>query len=400
LQAASGFHFQPQPVRPGEGPDRLVLERVDLQFSQAPVLDEEQHAADQVPVLAKDRRLIRNRVGDSVVRRLLVDSQLYRRAPAAATTHHPGGRNLLEKLIAPVEIRMVQQCSNDRDLLRFQRSRRQLAEGIAIVPTPYDYDALVPASDAKKTPRSPKRSCFVVSAFGATPEDQRRHKQVLRHLVRKVLGDRFDVVRADEIDEEGLITNQIIEHLLDDDLVVADLTGLNPNVFYEVAVRHAVQKPIVHLITSGEEIPFDVANMRAVPYALDDPDALEAAQEELARKVKSIEEADWVAAPNPISAAREVSLLQSSEQPEARAAGDILSAVGELRDEVRALSRRVPSVDAQRVQQSFKGPSIKEMVIQYLIANGPSSIRELRESIPASEDSVRRVLHQLAERAM
>lgn len=72
------------------------------------------------------------------------------------------------------------------------------------------------------------------------------------------------MVRADEIDDEGLITNQIIEHLIEDDLVVADLTGLNPNVFYEVAVRHAARKPIVHLITTGQDIPFDVANMRAV----------------------------------------------------------------------------------------------------------------------------------------
>jgi hypothetical protein len=235
-----------------------------------------------------------------------------------------------------------------------------------------------------------KRNCFVVSAFGATPDDQRRHKQVLRHLVRKVLGDRFHVVRADEIDDEGLITNQIIEHLLDDDLVVADLTGLNPNVFYEVAVRHAVQKPIVHLITAGEEIPFDVANMRAVPYALDDPDALETAQEELGRKVRSIEEADWIAAPNPISAAREVSLLQGSEQPEARAAGDILAAVGELRDEVRALSRRVPPADAQR-------GTVKELVARYLDEHGPSGTNELAAGVSASQNGIRRAVQQLEQ---
>jgi len=133
-------------------------------------------------------------------------------------------------------------------------------------------------------------------------------------------------------------------------------------VFYEVAVRHAVQKPIVHLITVGEEIPFDIANMRAVSYALDDPDALEEAQEELGRKVKAIEEADWVAAPNPISAAREVSLLQGSEQPEARAAGDILAAVGELRDEVRGLTRRIPS--------AAPASPLRERVARYLIKDG------------------------------
>jgi len=232
----------------------------------------------------------------------------------------------------------------------------------------------------------------VVSAFGANPDDQRRHKQVLRHLVRKVLGDRFHVVRADEIDEEGLITNQIIEHLLDDDLVVADLTGLNPNVFYEVAVRHAVQKPIVHLITAGEEIPFDIANMRAVSYALDDPDALEEAQEELGRKVKAIEEADWVAAPNPISAAREVSLLQGSEQPEARAAGDILAAVGELRDEVRGLTRRIPP--ATQVSP------LREKIAKYLIeVGGAKSSPELAKALEVDRRAIVVALRKLEREA-
>jgi hypothetical protein len=186
-----------------------------------------------------------------------------------------------------------------------------------------------------------QRTCFVVSAFGSSADEQRSHNQVLRHLVQKVLEPTYNVVRADQIDDEGLITNQIIEHLLEDDLVIADLTGLNPNVFYEVAVRHAARKPIVHLITQGQEIPFDVANMRAVPYALHDPDVLEEAQDDLKRKVRAIEASDFEAAPNPVSAAHDVWLLRESEQPDVREAGDFLASLNELRDEVRALSRRV-----------------------------------------------------------
>jgi hypothetical protein len=237
--------------------------------------------------------------------------------------------------------------------------------------------------------RDASRRCFVVSAFGANVDEQRRHKQVLRHLVQKVLGTRFRVVRADEIDDEGLITNQIIEHLIDDDLVIADLTGLNPNVFYEVAVRHAARKPIVHLITQGQEIPFDIANMRAVQYALDDPDLLETAQGELARKVKAIEDNDWQAAPNPISVARDVWLLQESEQPEIRAAGDILAAVGELRDELRLQSKRGSQI-----------PAAPTLVTQSLVnrvrANEPISFDELHLFFPIfSESELKRELNQL-----
>lgn len=210
---------------------------------------------------------------------------------------------------------------------------------------------------------SPRR-CFVVSAFGNAPDAQRRHKQVLRHLVRKVLEPAYSVVRADEIDDEGLITNQVIEHLLSDDLVVADLTGLNPNVFYEVAVRHAARKPIIHLVTKGQEIPFDVANMRAVLYTLEDPDVLEEAQSELRRKVQAIEESDFKAAPNPISAARDVALLLDSEQPEAKDAGELLAAFHELRDEVRGLARRIGADGLPEGQLPVtRGPSVQQLVL-------------------------------------
>ena len=202
---------------------------------------------------------------------------------------------------------------------------------------------------------SVEKQCFVVSAFGSTAEEQTRTKQVLRHLIRKVLTPRgYSVVRADEIDDEGLITNQIIEHLLDDHLVVADLSGRNPNVFYEVAVRHAARKPIIHLISVGESIPFDIANMRAVSYALDDPDLLEQAQQELDRKAAAIEASDGEAALNPITVARNVALLRGSDEPEARVAGDVLSALNDLRDDVRSLSRRVASEPASTTRLSLE----------------------------------------------
>jgi hypothetical protein len=47
------------------------------------------------------------------------------------------------------------------------------------------------------------------------------------------------------------------------------MTGHNPNVFYELAVRHGANKPVVHMIAKGENIPFDVAANRAIYYTLD-----------------------------------------------------------------------------------------------------------------------------------
>lgn len=239
---------------------------------------------------------------------------------------------------------------------------------------------------------SSRKTCFVVSAFGASGEEQRVYKQVLRHVVQKVLEPGYDVIRADQIDDEGLITNQIIEHLLEDDLVVADLTGLNPNVFYEIAVRHAARKPIVHLITKGQAIPFDVANMRAVQYALDDPDVLEEAQEELGRKVKAIEESDFKAASNPISAARDVWLLRESEQPDVRQAGDLLAAFNDLRDEVRVLGRRIGE-DLPSTRDRLGHQETREMLRQL----GPIKVKPLAAALRVEEHLAEAVLRHLLE---
>jgi hypothetical protein len=228
-----------------------------------------------------------------------------------------------------------------------------------------------------------------VSAFGSSSDEQRTHKQVLKHLVKKVLDAEYEVIRADQIDDEGLITNQVIEHLLDDDLVVADLTGLNPNVFYEIAVRHAARKPIIHLITKGQEIPFDVANMRAVPYALDDPDALEDAQDELRRKVDAIEAEDFKAAPNPVSAARDIWLLRESEQPDIRQVGNVLAAVNELRDEMRALTRRSNS------SSDLRGSLSSNEVLEELRKIGPMDTESLAANLYVSPGLAQTVVASL-----
>lgn len=180
--------------------------------------------------------------------------------------------------------------------------------------------------------------CFVISEFGSDEKTRIERKQMLKHLVRKVCEPMgYTVQRADDIDDLGQITHQIIERLLDDDLVVADLTGLNPNVFYELAVRHAARKPVITLMTHGQPIPFDVKDVRTVFYDLHDPDRLEAAQDDLRQKVEGIEQSP-VDVRNPITVARNVTLLQQSDDPKVQAAGAVLEAIADLRDEMRKMS--------------------------------------------------------------
>ncbi|HEX7292125.1 MAG TPA: hypothetical protein VF250_13460 [Conexibacter sp.] len=200
----------------------------------------------------------------------------------------------------------------------------------------------------RETSSDNQKTCFVVSEFGTDEKTRIERKQMLKHLVKKVLEPMgYDVQRADDIDDLGQITHQIIERLLDDDLVIADLTGLNPNVFYELAVRHAARRPVITLMTFGEDIPFDLKDVRTVFYDLHDPDKLETAQEELEQKVRAIEE-NSAEVRNPITVARNVTLLQQSDDPEQQATGALLSTINEMRDEMRLLARSVSSGSSSR----------------------------------------------------
>ena len=102
--------------------------------------------------------------------------------------------------------------------------------------------------------------------------------------VQRVFQNSLNVIRADQIPLPGIITDHIIKHLLGDELVIADLTGSNPNVFYELAIRHATRKPVVQIIQEGERIPFDTAAMRTIEYSFD-IDRIINVQEELENQI-------------------------------------------------------------------------------------------------------------------
>lgn len=149
---------------------------------------------------------------------------------------------------------------------------------------------------------APSKLCFVISQIGSkgTPE-RKRSDQILEHVIRPVLEEcGYAVQRADEIEDPGTITNQVIERLIRDDLVVADLTGPNANVFYELAVRHAARKPAIHLIEEGQVIPFDIRASRTIVVNHHDLDSVRDCKLSLAAQVHAIEK-DPNQADNPIS---------------------------------------------------------------------------------------------------
>jgi CheY-like chemotaxis protein len=125
-----------------------------------------------------------------------------------------------------------------------------------------------------------------------TPE-RKRANQMLTHIFKPALEPLgYKIIRADEIPEPGSITIQVIEQILNSDLVVADLTGNNPNVFYELGIRHFARKPVIHVIDVAQKIPFDLADLRTIPVSLD-LDGAAQARVHIATQTEQIEEGRW-----------------------------------------------------------------------------------------------------------
>jgi len=108
--------------------------------------------------------------------------------------------------------------------------------------------------------------CFYISPIGEEGSEQRLHADLFLGSVVEPALEEFGlvVVRADKIGKPGMITAQIIEHILRSKLVIADLSYHNPNVFYELCLRHVCRLPTVQIIRKLDKIPFDLDQFRTI----------------------------------------------------------------------------------------------------------------------------------------
>ena len=133
------------------------------------------------------------------------------------------------------------------------------------------------------------KKCFVVSPIGDAGTDIRKNAdQLYQHIIKPVCEKcGFAAQRVDEFNTSNSITQEILDALNDYDLVIAVLTGHNPNVFFEIGYRTKSQKPIIHLKRKDETIPFDVSSIRTFEYDLTDLDMVTATKDRLEQVIRN-----------------------------------------------------------------------------------------------------------------
>lgn len=110
-------------------------------------------------------------------------------------------------------------------------------------------------------------TCFVMMPFGDPLG--KYYSLVYEHAVRKA---GLKPVRADnEIFGTGKIIDQIWKGISESKVLIAELTTRNPNVFYELGLAHALQKPVVLVSSNEEDVPFDLKHIRVIYYDVYDP---------------------------------------------------------------------------------------------------------------------------------
>jgi len=191
--------------------------------------------------------------------------------------------------------------------------------------------------------------CFFIAPIGGIDSEiRKRSDQLLNHVIRPAAQVfEYEAIRADQISEPGIITTQVVQHIMDDAMVVADLTGKNPNVFYELAIRHAIRKPYVQIIQRGEEKPFDVAGVRTIEIDHHDLDSVQSAKEEIVKQISSMKKEGYLV-DSPISITIDFERLKKSENPEQRQLADVLSAMADLRSGLASIEKKLE--DAQNIQ--------------------------------------------------
>ena len=194
---------------------------------------------------------------------------------------------------------------------------------------------------------SENKTCFVIAPIGEPESDiRKRSDQILKHVIAPAANEcEYETLRADQISEPGIITSQVIQHIVADPLVIADLTGQNPNVFYELAIRHALKKPLVQIIKKGEQIPFDVAVTRTIFVDIHDLDSVEEAKINIVKQIKAVEK-DASEIDTPISVALDLELLRQSEKPEQRSLADMVEAISDLRTSLISIDNRLQNPES------------------------------------------------------
>ncbi len=214
---------------------------------------------------------------------------------------------------------------------------------------------------------------FIVMPFGKKkgadghPYD---FNSIYYNLIKPALEDAgFEPFRADEETSAGDILTDMFQELLLADLVIADLSIDNANAFYELGIRHAFRKRgVVHIQAGRAYMPFDIFNVRTLPYhitpeGIPDPAFIRTDIKAISRMVRDTWASDRDAIHSPI-----FNLLTGLQEPDRKSLHTPLATgfwreFNEWRERVTVAQRQKHIGDILLLTEEIRNPLIREEAI-------------------------------------
>ena len=115
-----------------------------------------------------------------------------------------------------------------------------------------------------------EKICFIITPIGNDNSEIRRHIDgIIDQSIIPALGDKYKIDVAHRKYEIGSINDRVISSIYEADLVIANLTTLNPNVMFELAIRYSYGKPAIVIAEKGTKLPFDIIDENTIFYVND-----------------------------------------------------------------------------------------------------------------------------------
>ncbi|MBO6660613.1 MAG: hypothetical protein JJ909_00275 [Roseivirga sp.] len=111
-----------------------------------------------------------------------------------------------------------------------------------------------------------ENNCFVVMPFNSLYQTQ--YEKIIKPSLEEL---NIKCIRGDEIYSKQRIVDDIWKSIRNCRFVLAELSGKNPNVMYEVGLAHAIGKPVIIITRNSDDVPFDLKALRYLFYDTNDP---------------------------------------------------------------------------------------------------------------------------------
>lgn len=186
--------------------------------------------------------------------------------------------------------------------------------------------------EVKEQGNSKNKICFVIMPISDHPDYAPGHfKRVYEYIIKPACQKAgYEAIRADDTVKTNDIVSDIIKKIIDSDMAICDMSSRNPNVFYELGLRHAFNLKTTLIKDKKTSRAFDIAGLRSVEY--DESLRVDEVNNAIETLVKAIKETEVMGTNEANSTIQLLGLSAPAKKVEIKAmSGENAAIMGEIR---------------------------------------------------------------------